>query len=739
MKFRNCFGLVKTILIGISIVLFISPLVKALDVGDFSGVNYSEKEDTFPIILTWDYNIYVMGPAEIKQFVQLAKEKNIDQINLRINNKGVINARIDHGTVYRERLDAFGEDFDPLRVLVEEGHKAGLRVGVHFDLFESSYDQFFIRHPEFTPQSQKDTIIYNAFPSYAHKEVRDYMLGRVRDLAEYEVDQMFFCTKSSHTPRNMTEVPRNTYAAYNSPIVEKYEENYGVDILIATPDREKMAKIHGDFIIDFLKEANRTLDAYNISSIAGATLSGYLQPSGKNIFLDWKSMVDNKVADGLVMSNTRGETYAWFEDGAIEKFREIRQETSNNGMKFYAYMLSTVFWKVRDEHSLSHLLEYIPKQMHYFQQLGTEGILIHEVYQPDIWEALGNWRLVEQDKKQVLTIPKPEGGILEYIFHQKMPHGGFEEANSHWFWDILPAWSGRDDWLPGKNSPIGLNADDFEQFWVSDNQGNDRLHAAYDWKVMANSEYSGRSYSGRSSMLLYADGDAGKGASRKISWKSYSEIPIIPETPSVFSVWMHGEELAGIEKAGMQITFKDSKGNVIDCVEKNLKVRGTFKWRELKLPYQIPAQSHFVEVALAMEVSDEVESHGRLWFDAFRIEDAQGTFGKEHFTIVSSQDAIEGTHFASFNSRKGYEISSKEFLLKKGKADYLKVSLRTPEKEAMDVLLLLGEGISKRVHLTENWKTFQIPISELPNQLKTKLIIRALATGTIHVDNIMFE
>ena len=106
---------------------------------------------------------------------------------------------------------------------------------------------------------------------------------------------------------------------------------------------------------------------------------------------------------------------------------------------------------------------------------------------------------------------------------------------------------------------------------------------------------------------------------------------------------------------------------------------------------------------------------------------------------MSSQDAIEGTHFASFNSRKGYEISSKEFLLKKGKADYLKVSLRTPEKEAMDVLLLLGEGISKRVHLTENWKTFQIPISELPNQLKTKLIICALATGTIHVDNIMFE
>ncbi|GEO23813.1 hypothetical protein CQA01_43470 [Cyclobacterium qasimii] len=60
--------------------LFVSPLVKALGQGDFTGVNYPEKEDPLPIVLTWDYNIYVMGPADIKQFVQLAKEKNIDQM-----------------------------------------------------------------------------------------------------------------------------------------------------------------------------------------------------------------------------------------------------------------------------------------------------------------------------------------------------------------------------------------------------------------------------------------------------------------------------------------------------------------------------------------------------------------------------------------------------------------------------------------------------------------------------------
>ena len=177
-----------------------------------------------PVILTWDYNILVMGPAQIKTFVKNAGEKGIHQINLRISNKGVANARLNHATVYTERLNAFGEDFDPLKVLVAEGRANNVRVGVHFDLFETSYDQFFIQNPQFTPQKVKDSIIYSAFPCYAAPEVRIYLLDRVRELAAYKVDQVFFCTKSSHTPRNMVEVPRNSLALYNPEIIEKIQK-----------------------------------------------------------------------------------------------------------------------------------------------------------------------------------------------------------------------------------------------------------------------------------------------------------------------------------------------------------------------------------------------------------------------------------------------------------------------------------------------------------------------------------
>ncbi|WP_143156134.1 hypothetical protein [Cyclobacterium lianum] len=678
-----------------------------------------------------------MGPSEIRQFVRLAKEKNIDQINLRINNKGVINARIDHGTVYQERLDAFGEDFDPLRVLVDEGHQLGIKVGVHFDLFESSYDQFFITHPEFTPQARKDTVIYNAFPSYAHKEVRDYMLGRVRDLAAYGVDQVFFCTKSSHTPQNMTHVPRNTYAAYNLPVVEKYKELYGIDILTSIPDRKKVAKIHGDFIIEFLKEAKNMLRDDNITTLAGATLSGYLQPSGENIFLDWKTMISNQAADGLVMANSRGETFAWYEKGGIDQFLKIRMATKENDMDFYAYILSTVYWKVKDEYSWSHLLEYIPRQLHFFHQMGADGVLIHEVYQKEIWEALGNWKETDQDDLQKTEVPNLERDYIASMFDNPLPHGSFEKENSRLFWEIVPAWSSMNDWLPGRNIASGLTLDDFVKYWTSDNQGNEHLFAIYDWKVMASSEFSGRSYSGRSAMLVYAENGAGKGPHRAVSWKAESEIPEVPEGPSRFSVQIHGEDLKGIEWASMRIVFKDANDHVIKRIEEKEKVEGSFSWRELASRQQIPANSKEMEVVLEMVVASNTATHGRLWFDAFRISDASGAPATENFKIITSAEAPDGTRYGSFQiKKKGYEITSQEFLLDKGSQGQIELFLRTSRNESMELLINLGEGNTKRVKINDKWTSYLIPLTHLNDQIKTNLTIRPLGSGTLHVDHI---
>lgn len=695
------------------------------------------KSGSLPIILTWDYNVFVMGPDEIAEFVARAKEHNIQQINLRVNNKGVMNVRIQNGTVYTERLDAFGPDFDPLKALVKEAHKQGIRAAVHFDLFESSYDQFFIDNPQFTPQGRKDVIIYNAFPSYAHKETREYMLGRVKELAEYGIDQMYFCTKSSHTPRNMTEVPRNSYSAYNPPVIERYKELYGVNILDEEPEREKVAKIHGEYIIEFLNDAKDVLHQHGVESIAGATLSGYLQPSGKNIFLDWRKMVEKQVADALVMTNTRGETFAWYQEGASQTFLEILKEVKNNDMDLYAYILSSVFWHVRDETSWSSLLQYMPDQMNFFYSLGADAILIHEVYREKLWEVLGDWKYHTKKYSPNSEIITPRVDRLSLEFPGQVPHGGFEDENSKWFWDVMPGWLSVHDWLPLRHNATGLPLESFQELWTADTGGNKYLKAEYDWKVMADSDYSGRSYSGRSSILLYAEPNAGIQSSKTVSWRAKSEIPIVPEDLSEISVWIHGEELSGIEEAGMRINIKDKSGRIIDEIESKQKVFGTLPWREIKIPYNFPNEANEIEVSLYMTVASTEHTNGRIWFDAFRIRSAKPIINGS-FEIVKDDDAYEGERYAHFQVNGGEELVSQSFNLDLSKDDVLELAMRTSQSENMEVLVKVGEQNYSTFLVNNKWNIYELPISQAEELVPT-ITIRPIDTGDLYLDAIRVD
>lgn len=695
-----------------------------------------QKSGDLPVILTWDYNIFVMGEEEISKFVESAKERNISQINLRINNKGAMNVRIDHGRVYSERLDAFGNDFDPLKALVKECHKQGIKAGVHFDLFESSYDDFFINNPQFTPQNKKDTIVYNAFPCYAHEETREYMLNRVRDLTEYGVDKIFFCTKSSHTPRNMTEVPRNSYAAYNPPIIERYREKFGVDILTEEPEKENVARIHGEYLVKFLLEAKKILGKKGIESIAGATLSGYLQPSGKNIYLDWKDIIDSQAADALTMSNTRGETFAWYEEGAPEQFMEIAQQVKGRGMEFYGYILSTVFWDIRDRFSSADMLEFISDQMDYFNRMGADAVLIHEVYQKEIWDVLGNWEINQGNAPDDSKVIIPPGRKFPSIPHQ-VPCGGFEEEKSYWFWDVVPGWLSVTDWLPGRNTASGLNAEDFHKLWTADTGGNQYLHAEYDWKVMANSDFSGRSFSGRSSILLYADPEAGSQSNRTVSWSATSGVPVLPKGRYFISAQNHGEDLEGIEASGIKVRFRDEGGNIISEVEEKETVSGTFPWKSIRIPFEFPVNTYEIEVTLYMTVKVDEKTGGRLWFDKFQILSESFTENRE-LEIHESDEAPEGNRYAGLNVVPGVEIISMPFRWDSNDGVSLELTARTESRNSMTVEVEL-DSVTSRIQLTDQWQRYYFDLEKRSTPSVAGIKIRPLNSGMLYLDKIMLH
>ena len=240
----------------------------------------ADQPTRIPVYLNWDFNCMVLSPDAIRELVQDAKEAGVDGLNLRISNKGALNFRSKAGEYYTERLGAFGPDYDPLRILVDECHKRGIKATVWFDLFEAAYNRLIEKHPEFSPQGRPGKPHLSGFPCYSHAEVRAHMLDIVKEFVDYKPDYVFFCTKSSHVPRNHLNRPHNRDSGFNPPVVEKYKALYGVDPRTESFDREKLGRIRGAFVIEFLKEAKKILNAAGIKTIAGATVSGRLQPAG---------------------------------------------------------------------------------------------------------------------------------------------------------------------------------------------------------------------------------------------------------------------------------------------------------------------------------------------------------------------------------------------------------------------------------------------------------------------------
>ncbi len=678
-----------------------------------------------PVILTWDYNVVVMGPAEIKTFVQNARDEGIHQINLRISNKGVANARFNYATVYTERLNAFGEDFDPLKVLVSEGRKNDVRIGVHFDLFETSYDQFFIQNPQFTPQKVKDSIIYSAFPCYAAPQVRNYLLDRVRELAAYKVDQVFFCTKSSHTPRNMVEVPRNSLALFNPEIIKIYKDRYGKNISEVPEDVQRVAEIHGEFIIEFLKDARDVLHADGIESIAGATLSGYLQPSGNNIYLSWEKMVREEVADALVMTNSRKETFEWYEENAPKVFWDILALVKDHNMDLYGYILSTVYWKIRDEKSRSDMLAFIPDQLEYFHRLGADAVLIHEVYNNDIWHALGAPPYKRDYDDLSLKIPSIE---QRPAFRHFVPAGDFNRPSREWFWTIEADWLSLKDWLPNVDIVSGLNVEQFNEIWKSQTD-NPHLSAEYDWKVMANDPHSGRSYSGRSAILFYSDTNAHQYSGRKVAWTATSDILNPPEDSVLLTFWHHGEHLEGIDKASAMLEVFDSRGELIDVKSHDWSVSGTYPWQEIEIPFLMPKRGAKIKLELSMTVRMSQKSRGAMWIDGLKMH----LTSENQNNLLFITDTASHREFASIEVVPGHSFKSREFIIPSD-SRYLTFSMRADTRESENVEVQIADT-NAIFEVGADWKEYRIPL-KVSDSKRSTLKFRPHTRDAILIDDI---
>ena len=711
--------------------------------------------------MNWDYNCLVLSQPDMRVFVREVKEAGFQQINFRISNKGALNCRIKNGTVYSERLDAFGPKFDPLEIFVHECHRQKINACIWMEIFEAGYDEFFIRNPQFTPQGRCGKPNLPGVPSYSHPEVREYFLNRMDEYAEYGPGSIFACIKGTHVPSNLPQAQRtpNGDIGYNPPVVQKYREVYGVDILTEQFDLRKFALINGEFIVDFLAEARQRLNEKGINLIAGATASG-ITPCYDNLILDWRRIVDRNAADALCLGNSKHEASALYTPEGQKQFLKIRQACKRKGIELHAFVFADLgpAKMAGEQAAFAGFMKFLPLQIDYCRQLGADSVLIHDLEMihknphcaKAAWRIAGSWEYGSAPRQDdTITIPLADSRNLS--FGGQVPEGNFEKSPLHYWY--AASW-----WLTDEHSATGNFSFDFHaernpEPWKAENGGNKGLLAEYDSKVLHCEEDSGRTYNGRCSLLIGAKPGAGLASDRTVAWTAHIDIPALSHEEWVISVWTHGERLEGIANAGIRMEVLSADEQITDIIEKSCPLSGSFSWRQLCVPHTFDERARRLRLSLFMTVSDAETSRGMLWFDKFEIRHVR-ELPEDVLCVVEDSDSCKGEPYAVLKAGPGIDMVSVPFRIRKSRKSALRLRMRSQEPMPVTVVVLEqtsdayngvwlkrkgsepSPSCSQRFDVTGEWDVFCMDLAALAADTTAKVVIRVHDSGELHIDSV---
>jgi len=556
--------------------------------------------------LNWDYNCRGYDPEECACSVQRAAECGLTRIQLRITNKGFVNYRSVYATSWKERLDAFGPDFDPLNIMAAECHRCGLEIFPWIDLFEGWYDAFLLAHPDFCPITSDGRSIH-CIPCYAYAEVREYRLSWVRELADRDVDGIFFCTKSNHIPSG--EIPPAVEPAetgFNLPIVQAYKERFGIDIRYEEFDREVWANLRGEFVEQFLGQARDILHTHDLTISLALPYERNCMISTP-IHIDWHRLLENHIVDELSLDNHRRNYNLFYSEKGLEKMRKVISACQKGKTAFLGYMFCDRPWRnILEAYGPNILIRYAAAEASYFLSVGAQGMVFHDAeliskensltHRPlevSLWRALGKAKPKEIPQfPQIILDEAPLGQNFVVVNkrNSKIDVNGTFEMDRDCDGEFLPL-----GWEP----QIILGGP---------------FRAIYDYRAKGGNE-SGRAHNGRSSILIVAEGSV---LTKMVaSWKYVGQLSLPPGETVKISVWLHAEGLCGFSFAGIEVRDTEEK--------KWQKIpgptSGTFPW--ILVSDQFITQRGLFELRLSVHTCTG-PVRGKIWFDDLTIRRSGG-------------------------------------------------------------------------------------------------------------------
>jgi hypothetical protein len=216
-----------------------------------------------------------------------------------------INARFNPATYARERARQTGQRFLLYMTIFDHGAPVTELYGGNTPF--PWQDRFTIAHPECQELDRQGRPHWGVL-EMADPRSRQLMVERIRQfVGEYQADGVYVCTRTHSLPA----LHADQYG-FGPPVVDEYRRLYGIDIRqdrrfdYTSPDFaphseavENWRRLRGRYVVEFYRELRRALSGKTIYT--GIPRGRYAGPPYGNRYLDWESLVREKLIDGLVI------------------------------------------------------------------------------------------------------------------------------------------------------------------------------------------------------------------------------------------------------------------------------------------------------------------------------------------------------------------------------------------------------------------------------------------------------
>ncbi len=222
-----------------------------------------------------------------------------------------INAQFNVYNYVRSETNKNGQDYLLYMTFLDHGAPQSQMYGTNMPF--PWQDKYTIEHPEVQVKDRLGNYQYGVL-EMAYPEARQLMVNRfVTFVQDYNADGVYVCPRTHSKPAE-----HGDQFGFGEPVVAKFKELYNIDIL--TDDRfnvkspnynlndpmvQKWRELRGTYLVQFYRELRAALPVGK-KIIAGLPRGRYIGFPYGNMYLDWETLVKEKLVDGIILGISTG-------------------------------------------------------------------------------------------------------------------------------------------------------------------------------------------------------------------------------------------------------------------------------------------------------------------------------------------------------------------------------------------------------------------------------------------------